>query len=437
MNADQTKDCLEIYTRNPYIMTARNTFLAIVLNTPPIITLKNMDVIAAPDLVYLSERFYVPFLHAVYDYMKTDGICPWYVERLKGTTYKVPRIPPRKSGRIRTLLGPRRHQQFEWLWEDSTNPAGNVFFEDRGQAPLLDGTLQSPISTLLNEWKLYKIMQESLELIAHRQGRQQHVVEHHPPRNIVGDDNTTPLETFGEKIAGTVMQSQERLRGDKFRVRTDALYESILSVTNANRNQKARFGIGPQLASETRGEQWERDNASSVSQAIALPPDFVYKVVPPPKLDAPFEYVTRRLDSMASAIMDVPIQMIESQSKVSANKEGVDRAVNENVKAWLRFFEDLIKRVFLASFEDTLEEKLRTDGIIDVALDQMVQVSIPVTPISADLTGLYQNEIINKETYGTHMINTMGLSEADMDLNAKYSPPEALQPQNKKPKKKP
>ena len=425
VNPDQLVDVNDIWTRYPYIRTARDVFLAILLNKPPIITfLGGNEWISAPELEYLARHFYPAFCAETYDGLKRDGIVAWYVEPLKDTNLKVPVTPPRGSGRLRTVLGTRRRQQYEWIWTDRNKADGKMRFEEIGSGPGLDGNLCSPVASLIDEWKTYKILRQSLELVSYRQAHQQHIIEHHPPRNQLGDDNVTSLEMFGDKIAGATMRSTERLRDDKFRVRTDALYEAIVNTTQANRGQKARFGIGPFVRSEGQEQQWEREHAGMVSQSFIMRPDYNYKPVPAPQLHVPYEFVTKRLDALASVVMDVPIQMIESSSKTATNKEGVTRYLNESVKYWLTFFENLIKRVVLESFGDSIESQMQRMGIVDIALDQSIEVRIPVTPIAKleELSAIYEAQLINQKTYGQHVLNSMGLPEKDLDLSAPQPP---------------
>lgn len=421
--ATEVQDVFEIYHKHPYIKTTRDAFMSMTLHSPPVITFhrKGANSIedATDELKLILKMYYVPFLEDIYDWIKTVGVCPWYFETIRDTGHRVPIVPPVGSGYIVTLLNDKHKQEFRWYWNDGGKYDRKMYFEKKDHIPTLNGSLTSPISSLLQEWKTLKLVRQSTEMVAYRQARQQHVFEYHPPRNQVGDDNITTLESFGEKIAGGVMMAQERLQDAKITVRTDALYRAMLETSAANRGMQRKFGTGPFLRSEEHGDQWERENASVIDYALTMKPDFSYKPVPTPKLDIKLQEITQRFDHAASAVMDVPLQMIDSSGRVSTNMQGIMRFVNERIKEWLSFFEQVTKKVFLLSYGKILEESIQRQPykmLRHLTTDQSVEVHIPVTPVAtyADLKQAYKDELYKKETFAEHAFNALGLPAEDI-----------------------
>lgn len=420
----EVQDVFEIYHKHPYIKTTRDAFMSMTLHSPPVVTFhrgkgKGTEEDPTEELKLILKMYYVPFLENIYDWIKTVGVCPWYFETIRDTGHRVPIVPPVGSGYIVTLLNDKHKQEFRWYWNDGGKYDRKMYFEKKDHVPTLNGSLTSPISSLLQEWKTLKVIRQSTELVAYRQARQQHVFEYHPPRNQVGDDNITTLESFGEKIAGGVMMAQERLQDAKITVRTDALYRAMLETSSANRGMQRTFGVGPFLRSEEQGEQWERENASVIDYALTMKPDFSYKPVPTPKLDIKLQEISQRFDHASSAVMDVPLQMIDSSGRVSSNMQGIMRFVNERIKEWLSFFEQVTKKVFLLSYGKILEESIQRQPykmIQQFTTDQSIEVHIPVTPVATygDLKQAYTDELYKKETFAEHAFNSLGLPKEDI-----------------------
>lgn len=228
----EVQDVYEIYHKTSVVKTSRDAFLSMCLHNPPQVKFNSGETTRLPteQLNLILTLYFVPWLKASYDWIKMVGVFPWYFETIRDTGFRVPVVPPFGSGYIVTLLNDRHKQEFRWYWSDTGKHDRKMFFERKDHVPTLNGSLTSPIASLLGEWKTQKIVRQSHELAAYRQAHQQHVFEYHPPRNQVGDDNVTTLETFGEKIAGDVISAQERMNDARITVRTDALYKALLET---------------------------------------------------------------------------------------------------------------------------------------------------------------------------------------------------------------
>ncbi len=419
---------------------SRNAFIAMVLHT--LLKIKLAGVEMSKELTILIELYWSDWMIAKYDWLQCFGVVPWFVRKVKGTHHRFPVVPKFNSGHIETYLDKDHVQQFKWIWKDGGEDS-NVHFDVKSHAPDLDGHYTSPISTLLNEWRTVKIIRESIEISSYRQARTQHIFEFHPPKNAQGDDNLINLESFGDKIACTVLSQQEGLQNAKYSMRADELQRSLATASANNRGLKARFGVQSFLKSEGTDEKWERENANVLESGIPLRPDYVYKSVPSPHVHASLTDICSRFDRMASAILDVPLSIIEAMGgKTTANVQGSYRFLNERIKDWQEYYKKSTKKAFLMLYGKELQEDLnrrariirsqRPDVILDMYIDTYVEVEMSYTPIAnvGDIEKLHETGFMKKKVAGAHIFNVLGMPLSD--LHVTKSPDLLVEPTLKK-----
>lgn len=425
LKQDQVLDIWDVFHKIPSIMVSHDMFVSMVLNCPPTVKMEKLKWEASDELRFLMQTYWMPFLQKVYTWFKCFGVCPWYWEKVRGTDHRIPVVPPFQSGHLTTYLDTKHRQQFSWYWKDTSDAAKNVNVEVSRHPPGLDGSIRSPIGSLLYEWRTMRIVRTSTEIATDQQAHQQHVFEFHPAKSNQGDDNLATLESFGDKIAGTVMARQEGLLSAKTTIRTADLHHSLATAAAANRGMRARFGsAGAVMRSEDQGDQWERENANVLERGIPLKPDFTYKPVPPPRISTNVVDISMRLEKMASAIMDIPFQLIESSGgRNTANVQGNLRFVNERIKDWTNVFETLVKKLFLLAYGETIQSGLdqlaKPHKMLELFADTELQVYMSCTPIAsvADITAVHMAGYMKKRTAAEHTFNILGISHADLSIS--------------------
>jgi hypothetical protein len=406
----------EAYTSIPNLLLARDAFIAMILKCPPTIRLKTLQRSQTKELEYIIETYWLKWCTDIYDYLQVFGIAPWYWKKLKDSKHHIPVVPPMLSGYFTTFLTSRHDQQFNFYYNDNEKRASNMYFEIKGHPPSMNGKFTSPVSTLLNEYKTSKILRQACEISWHQQARLQHIIEHHPAKNVPGDDNLMNLETFGENIAGFVVQQQEAIHAKKMQVRKQDMYNAIAMSSYKNKSLQQKYGTHKYTHNEKDREEWERNNASLLEKSITLNSDFSYKAVPSPQVHADYVKVMQRLDQLSSAIMDIPLNWIENTGSMTtrANAQGNVRFVNEKIQDWINYFERLLKKAFLINYGETIQQELTY-----MFADEEVEVYMQCTPLASanDIRQIYMDGMISKKNAATHIFNTLGLPNSEIEIS--------------------
>lgn len=427
LNQKQIDDIDDLFNQSSYGYAAHSAFVNMVLACPPKVKLKTLDWDQSEELGYLLATYYWPFLKQMHLEFKKWGICAWYAERIPGSKHYIPRIPPFKSGYITTFLTEKHRQGFRWYWNGEQDPDQSVYFEKSAYLPGLDGSIRSPLSGILHDWRTAKIIRLSKEIVTQQQAHQQHIFEFHPAKSTGGDDNLDTLESFGDTIAGTVMAQQEGLYNSRMSIRKDELKYSLYSATMANQTSRQRQGMSVYTNTDTPRDQWERDNANLLERAMKLPPDFVYKSVPSPSVSESMEFILQRVDRSICLTMDIPYQLIETVGgvKTSASVQGNIRFVNERMKDWNGIFITVTHRILLILYGHILQEGLRrissqaTENparMLELFADSELEVYLPCTPLAnvEDLIMMEDRQYMDKRTAAEHVFNALGLPHADL-----------------------
>lgn len=403
LNETQVCDAWAIYFQLPVIHLAQNAFNGFTMQSDPIVELISLQQVNSQTLTYLINEYYKPYLMEQRKWYKVIGVHPFYFEKIRGTDDYIPRTPSVGSGYIAIKCGRNNVLTYQWVWNDTGGGADTkVYFNVGPNAPLCDGTLVSPIMSLLKDWKTTCIVRDANELVSYQQSHQQFIFEHHPPRNVVGDDNLTTLEEFGDTVAQTVIRQQETMTNFKFKVKTDALYDAVNDVAARNYGMKKKYGKSSFINSEGLSDTWERQNASLVERGIPLKTDFYFKSVPQPHVTADFKFLCHRLDYMAAFVMDFPLQLIESSSGGSNKGLGNFKAniefLHGRIKDWCRIYEESIKRVIIMVYGTDIGNLLKR---MNAELSLEISVHIPVQPKATleELQLLHTEKVIDSHDY--------------------------------------
>lgn len=432
LNPSQCADCWEAFHKINSIVRAYEAFSALISQTLPQVKLKSLGLkLMTKELQAIMKFYYIPFLIELYKWDKIFGVCPWYLTKLSKSEHFVPIVPKFGSGRITTYLNKRNIQKFKWYWRFSTEPDKRFNFEVKHHAPDIDGTLHSPISSILDDFRTLRIFRQAHEIGAYAQAHQQHVFEYHPPRNQIGDDNLMTLEGFGDEIAGAVMATQESLQSKKAQIRADDFYAAISSASASNRGIQQKFGRSAvYLKSEESGNAWEMQNVNAVERGIALRADISYKHVPPPHVTADFLKLREIIEHNGSSMMDIPLGAIEtSGGKNVANVQGILRFINERIKDWTRHGGNIIQKILVMSYGQVVEAELQNQRKIlrviqpekhlNYMASEEIKVKIAATPLLAvqDVLQLATIGFMKDEVAAAHIFNILGLPEEEISID--------------------
>lgn len=308
----------------------------------------------------------------------------------------------------------------------------NWWIVHRGQIPTIAGTLRSSVATLLPDYRTQRILRESTEIGSWHGVRPLHVIEHHPPKSATGaEEHLTTLESFGEDIAGLVMHESERLEQKKRTIRTAELLSAVRS-THVQNSDSVHTAFG---ASETEEARREREDTGLSKRVLPLPNDRVYRAVSGPKLLGDLNAVTQRLDVNCAAIMDFPLEMLQSTSKAhAANTQGNSRFWNERAKHWIGEFERFYKHTLLMAYGDVLQEglnkvvKLRRQAslqsVMQLYATTELTVEMPCSPMANwdVLRDMCDYGLIDKEAMGRHAFSNAGLPASELHVRDVEAP---------------
>lgn len=413
LNHAEMLDIWDYYHRYPYIRLCAEIFTSMVLKRVPKIKLNGFDD-ENSDFLLVQEIYHRTFLIQFYIWYHLFEIVPIYKLKIKGTKYYKPMIPPFEAGQIWTEMDyEKREQVFKFCWKNASEYDRKIYFRVGSHPPGLDGRINSVMASMLHDWRTCSIIRQATEMIAYQQARPQHVFEMHPSKINPGDDGLIGLEQFGEQIAGSVMMDQEKLANSKMEVRSEALMNSLKAADYLNYGFKNRFETTQR--SESRGSQMERETSQFLSRGYSLKPDAVYKAVPSPHLGFNLNEFLTRMDKMGAALMDIPLQLIESAGmKSQANIQGNIRFINERMQEWIRLFCDVTKQFFLIAYKKSLLETFKNREI-----DKEVEVLLECTPIANadDILRMHKEGMMKKENAAHHTFNILGLPADDIFIS--------------------
>ena len=275
-----------------------------------------------------------------------------------------------------------------------------------------------------------------MEVAQYQAARPNHVFEYHPPKIDHTEDNFTTLNSFGDDIAGIVLEKTEILRGKKMKIRTDALRKAQIDTLKQNSGyyQQQQY-----LESEAAKDAQQRINQGFLDRSIRLPADFRYQAAASPKVLVDIEKITRRLDERAALIIDFPLEMVQSSSGVkAANLQGNLRYWNERVKYWINHYERLYKHVLLLIYGDIIQQGLnefvdeenkrrrrsvrrsyRLPELLKLHAAVELDVEFVCSPITnfANLSELHMRGLMKKKTLAKHAFELYGLPQSEISLS--------------------
>jgi hypothetical protein len=455
--AEQVQDIERMFNEIPAIRIAREAFLSMVLASPFTFKIPKMCLASNKDMEKIIIRHWMPWQRAVYDNIKKWGVCPYYFIKPEGQTdHQVPIVPDFKLGYI-TVYSTDNHQiKFKWYWNhdliiDKEEKAMLWIISE--YAPNVDGTLKSPLASLLPQYRTLLILQQSLERVSVQCANPTHILEYHPAAASAKNDDLTQLvANFGEKAAGLSKARQEMGRAAELRVRTAEIIKQTHRINEKNTFYKKKRVLWTDLEED----QMERAD-SGFSNVVPLNPDYKYSQAAKASVVAELDKHLTSFNMISSATMDFALEMIQpTGSARTQNVKGGERYENERVKQMLTFIRGITQTALIIAYRPQFEQAfddVRTwmvnrrggdpNRVANLCPDLDVEVDMSCTPMVTydDIKQMWIDGIMSKETFAHHAFHMRSLPHdqiavtkmPDMVPKELVLPPE---PVAKKPKKK-
>ncbi len=431
------------------LKTARDAFLSMCLCGPFRFTIPKLGLSNTPEMDTIIRRFWMPFLHLLYDWLKRVNVCPYYFE-LQGKHW-VPIVPNPELGSIGVYVTPKHKVKYKWRWThgyDADTEEKHMYFFCGDHAPGPSGRITSSLSALLPEYRTLVILQKSLEIASTQNSHITHMLEYHPQPASARQDHLTGLTAnFGEQVAGIQRAGVEMARAHEIRVRTREM------MNQAKGYQLAANGRAKQVAwTDMPADALERMDAG-LDRAVPLGPD--YKYVQPARAAVVADYLhhSQAFGSKAAAAMDFSQQFIQSSGTTrTQNVLGAERFENERIKYWNGVFTRAAQSALLIAYKkefkeifDNVNEGIRKridyndpESVGEMFPELDVEVDMSCTPFVeySELKEMWYDGIISKEDFAHHVFHMKSLPKSQIHL---FAYPDGvprdmlLQPKAKKP----
>jgi len=444
LNNDSVADVVRMFHSMPSIQIARDAFLSMSLCGPFTFRIPRMGLRSNDDMERIIERYWMPWLRAVYGYIKMIGIAPYYFER-HGGEHLVPVVPEMELGTISVLVNKHHHKEYRWRWNHGTGAdvatatdegEKNMYWVLSDYAPDSNGELRSPLASLLPAYRTILVLQQSLEVASAQCARPTHVLEYHPQPGTARNDNLTGLvANFGEKAAGLSQARQELARAHEIRVRTSELARQLRDTQEGNSYQGAA-SRKRLLWTDLDEDAVDRYDSGLASRIFPLRPDFHYVASQKASIVADLDKHLKEFNILAAARMDFSIEFVQATgARGGANVAGAERFQNERIKEALAFFTAILKTALILAYRKQFEQSFaqardwkrrhprRTGGhtgddVADMYPELDVEVHMSCTPFvnMQELRLVWLDGIMSKETYAHHLFHMHALHPDEIEI---------------------
>jgi len=438
LNEDQWQDLLRMYRSEPVVKVARDAFLSMVLCGPFKFKIPKLGIEQNADMDMIVERFWMPWLRQVYDWLRLFGVAPYYFMLPHSkSSHQIPVVPDPEKGYITVSVDDRTHQtKYHWYWTHGTTvkEEKKMLWVTRDDPPTIRGHIISPMASLLEGYRSLLVLRDSQDDASAQAAHPPHLFEFHPPKNAAGQDDLTHLKAqFGEKAAGLSRARQQEEQHREVRVRAKVLHQQLQRTYLKNRgiNADPAMARGRVLWTDTPEDVVKRHNPALHERAVALPADYKYSTAAKPSLVADYEKAHATFNLIAAAVMNFPLEMIQpTGSARTQNIQGSIRFVNEQIKEWLTFFSSVAQAALIIAYREEFDQLFsdvkkralnrRGGDPWDIALTAMPEVDVRVdmqcTPLMSyeELSQMHMDGIMDKDTFAEHAFHMRALPKSQM-----------------------
>lgn len=432
LDYESVADIVKMYQSIPAIVVARDSFLSMVLCGPFTFSIPKLGLHSNKDMETVITRFWLPFLRKVYDYRKLLGIVPYYFE--KHGLDSVPVVPPIELGTISVMVTKKHKLKYIWRWNHGfqQEEEKKMFWIVGDNPPSRDGTIRSPLASLLPQYRTLLILQRSLEIVSDQCARPTHILEYRPsPTTAKNDDLTTLVANFGEKAAGMSKARQEAARSHEIRVRTAELIKQTQMMQESNILNSGGVASKKLLWTDLTSDVAERMDSGLTTRMFPLRPDYYYVSPQKPTVVADYQAHLHAFNTMASAVMDFSLELIQPMGSArSQNIKGAERFENERVKETIGFFTSVVRDALVIAYEKELKEtfeevrKWRThngdpQSVAELFPELDVEVNMSCTPFVQyeELKQMWMDGLMDKESFAGHAFQMLSLPSDQMNVS--------------------
>lgn len=422
---EQVCDINDMCLNIPSIYIAGDTTLCHILSRPFTFRIKKLGLNSNKDMETIIIRHWVPWQRRVYYECKKWGVCPYYFVVPEGQSdHQVPVVPDFNLGYIWVYTTDDHKVKYKWFWSHGTvmdKEEKKMLWIETEYRPNPDGTLKSPLASLLKSYRTIRILQESLETASAQCANPTHVLEYHPPSGTAQNDNLTQLvANFGEKAAGLSKQRQELARAAELRVRTAELIKQTHQIQQRNAHVRKRVSY-----TDLEEDAMSRMDNGWRDRVIPLTPDWKYTQSTKPSVVAELDKHMTAFNTDASAVMDFAREIIQPMGAArTQNVRGGERFINERIQNQNTFLKSVTHTALIIAYRKQFdmafnEAKMwvanRQGGdphkIANMCPDLDVEVDMACTPVFGydEVKQMWIDGIMSKETFAHHAFRMRSL----------------------------
>jgi hypothetical protein len=430
-------DVIHMFRNVAVIKVARDAFLAMVLCGPFNFSIPRLHMVQTPDITMIIQRYWMPWLRNVYDWLRMFGICPYYFKRAnRRSNHQIPIVPDIEKGYITVSVDDSHDTKYRWYWSHGTTVKEDkrMLWVTRDDAPPITGEIISPLSSLLTRYRSLLVLQESQDDAATQAAHPPHLFEYHPPKSASGQDDLTHMTAqFGEKAAGVLRARKDQMKAREMQVRSKELFNQLQNTFMRNRRVDPAVERGRLLWTDTPEDVVKRHNPALYERGVALPADYKAATVTKPTLVADLGKAIASFNLEAAAAMNFPLEMIQPTGSARAqNIQGSIRFINEAIKEWLTFFTSVAHSALIVAYKDQFDRlfddahktAINRQGGDPWDIAQMfplldVKVNMQCTPLMSyeDLSQLHMDGLMSKETKAKHAFHLYGLPMHEISIS--------------------
>lgn len=401
-----------------------------------------------PMMEEIVQTNFMDFLYDVTVWVACFGICPYFLEPIRGTAHFRPWVPVFGSGYVTTFIEEKTHKQrFRWWWTHGQGAKPEIdetvgWITD-GNPPMLNGSFRSPLSSVLEDYRHYLYAMRDNQYASYHSTHPSAVITFDPKHQQTDDESITQ-GLFGEAISKELMYEDEEAAQEMHSFKATSLKRALgeAGMVHGLAVAEARQWEGPVMDSESHARQFAREHNGFYNRRVLIPPNFAVAKGPDHKAVIDLEKWDAILSAKISEVLGVPSEMDKtSQGQKAANKEGIKLSVGERVKRRIIWIEWVAEQVFLDIYGDTLQRGfnsyLNKDGsryyrprvhtrkrgretLRETAVDSIlsaysdVRVELHCTPLlnEAMALELYDRDFLDEEYMMSYLTDRYGFPES-------------------------
>lgn len=321
-----------------------------------------------PMMQEIVQNNFMDFLYDVMVWLACFGICPYFLEPIKGTTHFRPWVPVFGSGYVSTYLDDKSHKQrFRWWWTHRGNGSMTTVDETvgwvmDGKQPMLNGNFRSPLSSILEDYRHYRYAMRDNQYASYHSTHPSAIITHDPKGQQMDEQRITH-GIFGEAVSKELLYEDEQDAQEMHSFQATSLKRALqeagmvhdLAVSDDWALQ------GPVMKSESFARKHSREHNGYYQRRTVIPPNFNVARGPEHRVVIDVEKWDAILSAKICEVLGIPSEMDKSShGQKAVNKEGIKLSVGERLKRTIGRIEWVAEQIFLDIYGETLQRGFDT-----------------------------------------------------------------------------